>query len=37
MNAVDILVGASAALAVLYALDALQAHIRRRHHDRRTP
>jgi len=31
MNVVDILLGASATLALLYALDALQARIRRHH------
>jgi hypothetical protein len=37
MNLVDFLLGASAALAALYGADALQAHLRRRHHARRHP
>ncbi len=37
MTFVDFLVGASAALAALYGLDAMQAHLRRRRHARRHP
>ena len=37
MNPFDLILGACAAFAAAYGLDALQAHLRRRHHDRGTP